>query len=155
MGWLESNQPYPTELRSKMKQSIVHGPKTKVALIQLRAEKGDISQNIRNHLTWIKRVAAHRPALIVFPELSLTGYEPTLAKELAMTIEDSRLEPFQQMSDQLQTIIAIGAPLRTDMDIQIGMVIFHPNQPKCSKSFARSFWDAAHNIWHHTNRLAR
>ena len=50
---------------------------------QTRPIKGDIHHNIENHTKFIELAISHRADMVVFPELSITGYEPTLAKELA------------------------------------------------------------------------
>ncbi len=64
---------------------------------------------------------------IFFPELSLTGYEPTLAKALAINQNDKRLKPFQKISDSSNIIIGVGAPTRHENGIYISMILFHPN----------------------------
>ena len=69
--------------------------------------------------------------LIFFPELSLTGYEPTLAKELATTQENKRLNIFQEISNANQIIICIGIPTQHQgNDICISMIIFQPHTSK-------------------------
>jgi NAD+ synthase (glutamine-hydrolysing) len=45
-----------------------------VALAQLRPRLGDVAHNLQTHLAWIERASAQHADLIVFPELSLTGY---------------------------------------------------------------------------------
>ena len=46
----------------------------KVALAQTDAAIGDIEGNIATHLEFAARARAESAALVVFPELSLTGY---------------------------------------------------------------------------------
>ena len=55
----------------------------KLCIAQTTAAPGDVAINIANHCRWIERAIEHHADLIIFPELSLTGYEPTLAKTLA------------------------------------------------------------------------
>jgi hypothetical protein len=56
----------------------------KIAVAQTRAVIGDIGANVASHLELIElAVACGGAQFIAFPELSLTGYEPRLAKELA------------------------------------------------------------------------
>lgn len=106
----------------------------KIALIQLKAEKGNVSHNIANHISWIERVALHNPNLIVFPELSITGYEPTLAKNLALKETDERFSVFQKLSDKMNCTIAVGIPLKTALGVQIAMLILQPKKPRASYS---------------------
>jgi len=101
-----------------------------IALLQLKAKKGNISYNIENHLNWIERVASHDPDLIVFPELSITGYEPTLAGELAFEVNDARFNPFHSVGISLNCVIAIGIPLKVTTGVQIAMLIIQPNNPR-------------------------
>jgi len=67
---------------------------------------------------------------IFFPELSLTGYEPELANELATDHSDSRLDTFQEISNNDKIIIGLGLPTRTETKIRISMIIFEPNQSR-------------------------
>ena len=59
----------------------------KICIAQTQALKGNVRQNIQNHLQLIERAVELKSDLIIFPELSITGYEPELAKELATSIE--------------------------------------------------------------------
>lgn len=102
----------------------------KIALAQIKPFKGDIAANIIQHKKWINLAIADKADLIIFPELSITGYEPTLAKDLATIPADSRFDDFQQLSNQHQLIIGIGAPIESDTCINISLLLFHPNQPR-------------------------
>jgi NAD+ synthase (glutamine-hydrolysing) len=46
----------------------------RMALAQIGPRLGDIAFNLQTHLAWIEHAAAQQADLIVFPELSLTGY---------------------------------------------------------------------------------
>lgn len=65
---------------------------------------------------------------VFFPELSLTGYEPELAKKLASNQNDSRLDLFQETSDKNNIIIGLGLPTMKKSKIRISMIIFEPNK---------------------------
>lgn len=67
--------------------------------------------------------------VVLFPELSLTGYEPKGAKELVVDPDDTALRIFQRMSDANAMIICVGAPTRATDGIRISMLIFQPNRP--------------------------
>jgi N-carbamoylputrescine amidase len=45
-----------------------------VGLAQIDSRLGDVDSNLARHLEWIERARALRVELLVFPELSLTGY---------------------------------------------------------------------------------
>ena len=66
--------------------------------------------------------------MIFFPELSLTGYEPKLAKNLATTQDDKRFDDFQEISDNYNITVGVGMPTESDSDILISMIIFQPHQ---------------------------
>lgn len=100
----------------------------RVALIQMESVAGDIEVNIRKHLHWIEEAVTEKVDLVVFPELSLSGYEPTLAEELAMELSDSRLEVFQQKADEFNLSLFIGLPLVAVSGVEIGMAIFQPRK---------------------------
>src|SRR5438270_12135006 len=46
----------------------------RMALAQIGPRLGDIAFNLQTHLAWIEHAATQGSDLIVFPELSLTGY---------------------------------------------------------------------------------
>lgn len=102
----------------------------KIALAQTKAAKGNIIANIQNHINWIEKAIDQECDLIIFPELSLTGYEPKLAKDLAFEFNDPRLEVFQKLSDQKKIIIGVGIPTKSKLGIQISLIMFLPNEPR-------------------------
>ena len=99
----------------------------KICLAQTKSKKGDLAQNLQEHLRLIQSGAVWETDLILFPELSLTGYEPSLAKSLARPATDPIFDPFQNLADKNKLIIAVGMPLQTTKGIVIGMLIFQPN----------------------------
>lgn len=84
----------------------------KICASQTRPVKGDIESNIINHKKVINVAVSCKADIIIFPELSLTGYEPELSKELAIDEDDRRLEVFQTISDTKQIIIGVGIPTK-------------------------------------------
>lgn len=100
----------------------------KISLAQIRSQKGDFESNIENHKKFIEIAVIHGADVIVFPELSLTNYEPTLAKELAISINDHKLDIFQYLSDHKKISILLGCPIRLADQVVISTVIFKPQQ---------------------------
>jgi len=72
----------------------------KIAVAQIRPKKGDISTNVKKHLQLIQLAIHQKADAIFFSELSLTGYEPKLASEVALSSHSPTLKTFQQISDQ-------------------------------------------------------
>lgn len=65
--------------------------------------------------------------MVVFPELSLTGYEPELAAVLAVDLADPLWEALKDCARENQLVISVGMPLRTAHGIQIGAVQVWPD----------------------------
>lgn len=106
----------------------------KIAIAQIEAVKGNIEKNIEKHLYWIEQAIKQHADMIVFPELSLTGYEPELAKSLATNQSDDRLDCFQKLSDENNITIGVGLPTRIKDDLYISMVIFQSQKERMTYS---------------------
>lgn len=102
----------------------------KICIAQTKSEKGKVQENIQNHLRIIERAIKLNSDLIIFPELSITNYEPDLAKEFATDIENSIFNPFQELSDNKKISIGIGMPTNSINGINISMLIFQPTQKR-------------------------
>ncbi|SNR33897.1 carbon-nitrogen hydrolase family protein [Flavobacterium sp. ov086] len=105
-----------------------------IAVAQIKPAKGDISANIEKHLKFIELASSLNANSVFFPELSLTGYEPELAKDLATNKDDDRLDAFQKISNLKKITIGVGIPTKTESGIQISMVVFQPNHQRISYS---------------------
>ncbi|MNL96418.1 carbon-nitrogen hydrolase family protein [Pseudomonas putida] len=102
----------------------------KLCAVQLASLKGDLPGNLQRHLVCIEQAAALGAELVVFPELSLTGYEPSVARQAALPVTSARLDPLQAACDRLGITVAVGLPLPTPDGIRIGMPIFCPEAPR-------------------------
>jgi predicted amidohydrolase len=67
----------------------------KVALVQMAPALGDFDRNLQTHLRWLETPEAKEADLVIFPELSLTGYLlQDLVAEVAIPLaEDRTLAP--------------------------------------------------------------
>lgn len=106
----------------------------RVAIVQIEAIKGNIERNIENHLKWIKQAIQNNADMVVFPELSLTGYEPELSESLATNQDDPRLDEMQSLSDNNRITIGVGLPTRQERDVFVSMIIFQPHQKRITYS---------------------
>lgn len=106
----------------------------KICIAQTEPVKGDIQKNIENHIKLVKLAVEKNADIIVFPELSLTGYEPELGKELATTENDKRFDEFQNISDSKKIIIGFGLPTKNEVGISISMIIFQPKKQRLTYS---------------------
>ncbi|HXV98186.1 MAG TPA: carbon-nitrogen hydrolase family protein [Anaerolineae bacterium] len=102
----------------------------KICVAQTRPIKGDIQSNIVNHKKLIDLAISNGADVVIFPELSLTGYEPKLAKELATHQDDSRFDDFQKISNTKQVTIGVGVPTKNNTGICISMVLFQPHKAR-------------------------
>ncbi|WP_241239979.1 carbon-nitrogen hydrolase family protein [Xanthomonas sp. BRIP62418] len=106
----------------------------KLTAAQILSTPGQIEENISKHLDVIRLAASKGADVLVFPELSLTGYEPALAHALAVHPADQRFDPLQVASDQYGMLIAVGVPTKGAKGIEIGMICFQPGLERTSYS---------------------
>ena len=83
-----------------------------LAVAQSISIAGDVPANIQRHLAFMRAAAEHGVQLLVFAELSLTGYEPSLAGELAIAPSDALLTPLREMARELRLTAVVGMPIR-------------------------------------------
>ena len=102
----------------------------KICVAQTKPVTGDLQWNIENHKNFVERAISHHADTIIFPELSLTGYEPTLAQALAIHPNDPRLDDFQTMANAEQITIGVGVPTLNQPRPYISLALFQPDQPR-------------------------
>jgi len=95
----------------------------KLAVAQIHSIKGNVEANIKTHLMAIEKASLEGGHYLVFPELSLTGYEPELAQQLAFTKQDLRLTPLIESAIKNDITIAVGAPIKNTGLPKIGVMI--------------------------------
>ena len=88
-------------------------PRRRLALAQCAPILGDVQANLALHLELTERALAESADLVAFPELGLTGYFlKDLVPEVAMSLDDQRLEPLLRLSKQVD--IVTGMVLRSE-----------------------------------------
>jgi predicted amidohydrolase len=97
-----------------------------LAAAQIISRPGDVEGNLAEHVRLSEMAAGAGAGLLVFPELSLTGYELELADELAFSETDSRLEPLQALARARDITLVVGAPLRVGARLHIAAFIVSP-----------------------------
>lgn len=102
----------------------------KIAAAQINPIKGDILKNIEKHKIIIKEAATENVDMIIFPELSITGYEPELAAKLSIDYEDQVLDVFQKMADDHTMSIVTGMPTKSGDRLFISSIIFEPGKKR-------------------------
>ncbi|MCK3827612.1 MULTISPECIES: carbon-nitrogen hydrolase family protein [unclassified Pseudomonas] len=96
-----------------------------LAAAQTLSIAGDVEANIARHRVFMQAAAEQGVQLLVFPELSLTGYEPTLAADLAIAPDAPVLAPLREMARELQLTAVVGMPIRLapQADVLIGALV--------------------------------
>lgn len=98
----------------------------KLAIAQLHSLRNNSEFNIKKHEIIAIKAADYQTDLLVFPELSLTGYERELASTQSFTSNDSRLDKLADMSRVHNMVIVVGAPIKED-SLYIGSIVFMPD----------------------------
>lgn len=102
----------------------------KISVAQTKPFKGNIQKNIETHKKLITMAIFYGVAVIIFPELSLTGYEPDLVNALATHQDDKIFDDFQELSNNNKIIIGVGMPTKSNLGILISMIIFQADKPR-------------------------
>ncbi|HVH65054.1 MAG TPA: nitrilase-related carbon-nitrogen hydrolase [Candidatus Acidoferrum sp.] len=102
-----------------------------VALAQVDAALGDRDKNLERHRAWIQRARDSGAQLVVFPELSLTGYFlKDLVAETAIPLDSPTVERLRELSREI--------------DIVAGAVIEDPDHRYFNASLYFSAGDLVH-----------
>jgi NAD+ synthase (glutamine-hydrolysing) len=87
--------------------------KIKIAIAQISSKLANIEANLEKHLSYIEKAKDEKADIVIFPELSLTGYSVKDAVyDVAMTCDDNRLKPLYKASENIS--ICIGMVELTD-----------------------------------------
>lgn len=98
-----------------------------IAAAQTVPTPGDVAANAEQHARLVRAAAQAGARAVVFPELSLTGYELDLAARLAFVEDDPRLDPLVDLATSCDAILVVGAPVRIDARLHIGAFILQPD----------------------------
>ncbi|MFG2112195.1 carbon-nitrogen hydrolase family protein [Streptomyces sp. NPDC048718] len=88
-----------------------------VAATQFAPVAGDIAANARTVAGLVRSAGAEGARVVVFAELCLTGYVPTLIRDtpaLILTEDDPRLAPIREACRAVSAAAVVGGPVRTD-----------------------------------------
>jgi len=96
------------------------------AAAQVASIRGNIIENVTKHIQFIENAAKQGVSLLVFPELSLTGYEPDLAYTHHLKPSDPRLDKIQTLSTKHNMHILVGAPYQNNQKMYIAAFLYSP-----------------------------
>jgi len=86
-------------------------PNLTIAAAQTNSIGGDIAANVAEHARVVTAAGDLGVQFLVFPELSLTGYEPAIARARTLAPDDARLDPLRSLSVRLGMAVVAGAPM--------------------------------------------
>jgi predicted amidohydrolase len=97
-----------------------------IAAAQSICVAGDLAANIVRHQRFMQVAAEQGVQLLIFPELSVTGYERGLAAELAIAPDAKVLQPLRNFARAVGVTSVVGMPIRLsdDAPILIGALVF-------------------------------
>lgn len=101
-----------------------------IAAAQTIPKRKNTTENLEDHYRLVDLAADHGAQLIVFPEMSLTGYDREFAAELSFEKNDARLGKLKNLASNRNIIILAGAPILLESGLYIGMFVLEPNQPE-------------------------
>lgn len=84
-----------------------------VAIVQFASFFGDVRRGVIEHCRLIAEAADRGAALVLFPQLSLTGYEPEIIDLHSMRVDpdDGTLEPLAAVCRDRKVHALVGAPV--------------------------------------------
>jgi predicted amidohydrolase len=82
-----------------------------IAAAQASSVLGDIEANVGIHLRFIAVARAEGVQLLVFPELSLCGYELPLLRDCLLSPDDPRLQAIRAAASAAGMTVIVGAPV--------------------------------------------
>ena len=100
-----------------------------IGAAQSASVPGNVSLNLARHLQFSAIAAECGVQLLVFPELSLTGYEPAMARSNCfLPDDDSRLDSLRRLAEETRIILVVGAPvLNNKNELHIGAFAIRPD----------------------------
>jgi predicted amidohydrolase len=102
----------------------------RIAGAQSISVAGNITANVRIHLEFIAAARQAQVNLLIFPELSLCGYELPMLQECLLHADDSRLTALRDMAFEAKMTVVVGAPVfyGAGMAPAIGAITFFPDR---------------------------
>ncbi len=89
----------------------------KLRIAQIDCVLANFEENLQTHISHVEQAIKDGIEVIVFPELSLTGYNvQDAAQDIAMPVTDKRLEPLTRLSEKI-TILCGGIELSEEFGV--------------------------------------
>ena len=85
-------------------------PQLCIAAAQAISVANDVARNVQTHLDFVQAAAHQGVQLLVFPELSLTGYELSQLAAHVLDEDGAALAPLRQAAREHSMTLIVGAP---------------------------------------------
>lgn len=93
-----------------------------LAVAQVEARPGSLAESVAAHVRMAGAAADNRAELVIFPELSLTGYSRALTREDAIDIGAPALQPLADVARARGITIVAGTPVASNAGLLISSV---------------------------------
>ncbi|WP_217901313.1 carbon-nitrogen hydrolase family protein [Rhodoferax sp. TH121] len=98
-----------------------------IAAAQSTSAPLDVAANVRTHLRFVEAAADHGVQWLVFPELSLTGYELAAMPAMLLHPGHALLAPLREAARRTGLAITVGAPVESENALpSIGAITLQP-----------------------------
>ncbi|WNO03743.1 carbon-nitrogen hydrolase family protein [Rhodoferax mekongensis] len=99
-----------------------------IAAAQSTSVPLDVAANVQNHLRFVEAAAQHGVQWLVFPELSLTGYELAAMPDLVLHADHALLAPLREAAQRTGMAITVGAPVDSGSALPfVGAITLRPD----------------------------
>lgn len=99
-----------------------------LAAAQTLSAPGDLTANIERHCAFVHAAAEAGVELLLFPELSLSGYEPDLVASCVVDPAGAVLAPLRDLAQRHEMNLVLGAPLVSGSERpHIGAIVLFPD----------------------------
>lgn len=82
----------------------------RIAAAQSPSVPGDVARNVLIHVAFVRVAASEGVQVLVFPELSLTGYEPAMLAANVLDADHAELAPLRLAAREQGMAIVVGGP---------------------------------------------
>jgi predicted amidohydrolase len=104
--------------------------KARLRIAQQDSTLGNFEDNLQQHISQVETAIRDGIEFIVFPELSLSGYNlQDAAQDIALPITDSRFEPLRTLSKQI-SILCGGVELSDDFGVYNAAFFFEDGEAR-------------------------
>ncbi|MCP3977992.1 MAG: carbon-nitrogen hydrolase family protein [bacterium] len=122
----------------------------KIGAAQFDARSGDFDFNVAAHVRLIERAAARGVSLVLFPELSVSGYAKDLLDsspdDCVVDPDGARLAPIREACRVHRVASVVGASLRSDSGMTLSSIVVDRRGEVCAR-YDKQNLDESERVW--------